>query len=101
MAVPGPSPTRRRPGSTRPAKRSGSAAAPTAVVSAATAGDIPPPLPEVPVGKFQENISKARFELALPEQLVTRWQDNDFGIDAMVELTYFSQRPPRFVASGK
>jgi hypothetical protein len=101
MGAPGSSPTLRRRGTSRPGRRTSGSPALAAAGPPELGAGLPPPLPEVPVGRLQENISKARFELALPEQLVTRWQDNDFGIDAMVELTYFSQRPPRFVASGK
>ena len=61
----------------------------------------PPSLPEVPSGKLQENISKAHFTLAIPQELVTKWETNDFGIDAMVELTYSQDLGRKFVASGK
>ena len=101
MTTSGSSQPLRRGGARRPGRRVGSSPALTSAAPPGSAVGLPPPLPEVPSGRLQENISKARFELALPQQLVTRWQDNDFGIDAMVELTYSSQRSPRYVASGK
>lgn len=50
---------------------------------------VPKPGPVVPSSKIKEVVSKAKFELALPPGfLVTRWEANDFGIDAMVDLSF-------------
>lgn len=43
--------------------------------------------PIVPVEKIKESISRNYFELMLSNWLVTRWEANDYGIDAMVEIT--------------
>ena len=41
----------------------------------------------MPVEKIKESISRNYFELMLSNWLVTRWETNDYGIDAMVEIT--------------
>jgi GTP-binding protein EngB required for normal cell division len=57
-------------------------------------------LPTVPAEKVLEESSRAIFKEALSPWLVTDWQQHDYGIDAMVEVTR-ERGSANFDATGK